>query len=413
MDDALRIATLREANILIPQRTKQHLERALARSVDWDNPNVLAVHRDIVRVLSQTTRLGDLAAAKASADLYDALRRAAGAEGDFQASRFANRDVDFNQLVAHMMARHQSEAGLISALGDWMDARLHNHQARVTIDNARRDPASGGIRLIVHGDMEVCHRKNVLHFQCDDIAARWERNQAEGHRPSGGLHPNCMCEVVPVAFSGNLPPILSEWAARNRARQQAARLETLPLLKDSPIMAVRDGTDLEAIRRLTNPNYPKPGYATNCQRVVHAYELRRRGVDVMAGPNDSPWPGWQDVLVNPKDPTDTLASRFTASRKNVADLPNQDPEAWVRGEMASWPPGSRGYVWFDRAGGAGHVFNVYVDANGNIVVAEAQNPSAKDVTLGNHLTETPPITWVRVAQVNDLDFTDDVMKAIE
>ena len=145
-----------------------------------------------------------------------------GYDNGFRAHRIPGRPANVNDVVDEIMRGYPrpSEAQIISGLGDWLDARLHNHIARSTLANIKRDPNSGGVRLIVSGNVDECVRKNVLHFQCWEIAQRWESGDLRG-----GLHPNCHCQVVPANYAGKLPPGLQTWANQNHGRQLADRLK--------------------------------------------------------------------------------------------------------------------------------------------------------------------------------------------
>lgn len=103
-------------------------------------------------------------------------------------------------------------------------------------------------------------------------------------------------------------------------------------------------------------------FSANCQRAVAAYEMRRRGYDVMALPTYAgdrmPSAGnWEKVFNN-------------AKRLNVGASSPQKAQANLESQMKSYGNGARGIV-----GIPGHVFNVenvggkirYIDAQTNTV----------------------------------------------
>jgi len=186
--DALRIAVARAA-----PGAKQLLERGLARG------DLTQAHA--VQTLMLFHPVACRGVSLKSAQLFDALR----ADPSFRARNFEPPRRDYAEVVAHVFAAHDSAAGRISALGDWMDAQVHNHAARTMERNAQIDPSSPGVRVVVHGDMAECHARNAPHFWCDEIAARRERGDMRG-----GFHPNCVCEVLPAKYAPqNLAPVVN------------------------------------------------------------------------------------------------------------------------------------------------------------------------------------------------------------
>jgi hypothetical protein len=104
----------------------------------------------------------------------------------------------------------------------------------------------------------------------------------------------------------------------------------------------------EALEKV-NPKFDpsQSAYRENCTSVVQANELRRRGLDVQAGPLEKPrWsseggPGGRPASAI----TGPWGGKFTPGTK--ADI-----------EQAFKEPGSRGVVAIAWNGGGGHVFNV-------------------------------------------------------
>ena len=112
-------------------------------------------------------------------------------------------------------------------------------------------------------------------------------------------------------------------------------------------------------------------YAINCQRCVVAYELRRRGYDVIAQPN--PNDKWAR-LVTGKDGTRYSLWRGAFRHAKTDDVLGKTTEATIRNiekKMKEYGNGSRAVVEFLRGRGGGHVVNVE-NRNGKILFVEAQ-----------------------------------------
>ena len=127
----------------------------------------------------------------------------------------------------------------------------------------------------------------------------------------------------------------------------------------------------------TNPHFDptKSAYSENCTGVVQAYELRRRGINVEAGPLEKHlWsseggPGGRDLSVI----SNTWGRKF--SDASHAPPWSGGPKGEIDRAFESAGDGSRGVVYVAWDGGKGaHVFNVenvggkvrYLDAQGNI-----------------------------------------------
>lgn len=177
---------------------------------------------------------------------------------------------------------------------------------------------------------------------------------------------------------------------------------------------------VEMVREGANPNYaPGSAYAVNCQRVVFAYELRSRGVDVSALPRGSAlepasfWPrqsssvSWMDGL------------RERVNAASIRPALDFDLHQHVRDATSRWDDGDRGIIWLEWDDGNGnsrgrHVFNVERLPGGEIRGVEAQVSGRSWNVLDDYLNGTlkngsAPFAIVKV---NDLDFNDRVERAI-
>lgn len=200
-----------------------------------------------------------------------------------------------------------------------------------------------------------------------------------------------------------------------------------------------DSSQITENRNATNMDYATSrAYQINCQRVVAAYEARRRGYDVAAQGNP---------LNDANSVSETLArlegaaDRNVQGRRNVVaasvlrdmqrDDPSRaeglisDPSKYVKDTVNSWPVGSRGWVWFLRSGRrrGGHVFNVERTADGFKFV-EAQNSNAPDSRFDEYMKQvrrnrrtssglyTSPTGDISVFRVDDLAFSDAASDAM-
>lgn len=123
-------------------------------------------------------------------------------------------------------------------------------------------------------------------------------------------------------------------------------------------------------------------FSENCQRCVFAYEMRRRGYDVVAQPtyrgDEMPRGGnWQNAMSG----MTSVNVGKTTERATINNIEKQ---------MSNWGEGSRGIVRVKWAGGnSGHVFNVEY-SNGKLKVYDVQ--SNKRTTGKNYLKEIMPYT---------------------
>lgn len=161
-------------------------------------------------------------------------------------------------------------------------------------------------------------------------------------------------------------------------------------------------TPEEALANANSANYNKErGYQVNCQRVVWAYELQRRGYDVEALPNyDDLGRGtnWHSIVDGKVDriylnPTPWLRSSNAQNAKNAEQI------------MSQWGEGSRAAIRFGRKSGGGHVFNVEYK-NGKIEVFEAQS-GHRPKSLSKYLSEQKADpAFVEIFRTDNLKFNN-------
>lgn len=161
-------------------------------------------------------------------------------------------------------------------------------------------------------------------------------------------------------------------------------------------------TPEEALANANAANYNKDRtYQINCQRVVWAYELQRRGYDVEALPNTDDLgrgTNWHSIVDGKIDriylnDTPWVRTSNAQNAKHAAEI------------MAGWGEGSRAAVRFSRARGGGHVFNVEY-RNGKIEVFEAQS-GRRPKSLSKYLSEQKADpSFVEIFRTDNLKFKE-------
>jgi hypothetical protein len=162
-----------------------------------------------------------------------------------------------------------------------------------------------------------------------------------------------------------------------------AQLPRLPGKEYDSLKRWQQDERLDDLRLSTNPHFGEglvkagdtDAYKINCQRVVHAYELRVRGFDVTAAPNG---------------PQRTYPSTAEMWIKKDGSHPEFEPahtEKLRQGLSDKWGDGSRHITYVDWGSGfSAHVFNssseATVHGNTSLWIREAQT-MRQDVT-GNY-----------------------------
>lgn len=153
-----------------------------------------------------------------------------------------------------------------------------------------------------------------------------------------------------------------------------------------------------------NPHFDSSGtyaeYNMNCQRCVVAYELRRRGYDVVAQPtyNGDPLP------YSTKGGNARWMGAFQGAKSiSVGASRNATVEKNIEKEMNGFGPGSRAIVRVRWQGShSGHVFNVE-NRNGKITYVDAQ--TGKSVNIKEYLSGSSP-SQTRLVRTDNLRISD-------
>lgn len=146
-------------------------------------------------------------------------------------------------------------------------------------------------------------------------------------------------------------------------------------------------------------------FSHNCQRVVVAYEARRRGYDVTAQPT------YKGDTLNKIAYEDNkrgisrgrwMGAFKDAEPVNVSANNGRGVMNNIEKQMASYGDGSRGVVQIFYKGGGGHVFNVE-QKNGKTQYIEAQTGKVKDFANTLQNVKTRRVALVRT---DNLQFSD-------
>lgn len=157
----------------------------------------------------------------------------------------------------------------------------------------------------------------------------------------------------------------------------------------------------------SNPNYSGnyKEFSQNCQRVVVAYEARRRGYDVQAQPT---YKGDTLNQIAYNDNTKGISrGRWmgafqNAKPKNVSASTEKGVMDNIDNQMKNYGEGSRGVVQIFYKGGGGHVFNVE-RKNGKTQYIEAQTGKVKNFQKTLNDVKTDRVALVRT---DNLKFSD-------
>lgn len=157
----------------------------------------------------------------------------------------------------------------------------------------------------------------------------------------------------------------------------------------------------------SNPKYSGDykEYSENCQRVVVAYEARRRGYDVTA---QATYKGDTLNKIAYNDQKSGISrGRWMgafqdAKPKNVSASTGSGVLRNIDKQMSDYGEGSRGVVQIFYKSGGGHVFNVE-RKNGKTYYIEAQAGKVKDIGFTMRHVKTEKVALVRT---DNLKFSD-------
>jgi Papain fold toxin 1, glutamine deamidase len=264
---------------------------------------------------------------------------------------------------------------------------------------------------------------------CDECSSQ-EGNHSIGD-PYPPEHPNCRCGVSPVvdsltdATSSQIDPEADAPFATDETDAQPADPLYSPILDKFPKV---QPMSIEDAARGANPNYGvKPGYKTNCARVVQNYELRRRGYDVTANAfsnsDQNSFAYMNEVWENPLSPGKLTQAdwrlKLTYDQNVGSDSNIVFPDLVVKKSVKAYdrvssfilgnhPEGSRGFLQMNWGSRSGHVINWEVQ-NGKVVFVDAQS---NEIWAPTDSYWKSGSNW-RVLRVDNLRPTDNIANYVE
>jgi hypothetical protein len=232
---------------------------------------------------------------------------------------------------------------------------------------------------------------------------------------------------LPPKPTGTPPKIVPGMTQRYTAIDQLPIQETPPgPKKKGALMVMASGL---------NPGFGTrtKQYMNNCSSVVQAYEMRRRGYDVLAAPvanGRGRWDGeyvtgwWREqngdvatmdnVLQLPPLPKGSYPVTKTGTpadaRGNKLDR-HQYAKMRMDKEIESFPDGARGFVALQWTENGGHVFN-WEKVDGKAVYIEGQN-GEPDSALGHFASGKFKPGSLRMVRIDDKVPTDLMAEALE
>lgn len=161
---------------------------------------------------------------------------------------------------------------------------------------------------------------------------------------------------------------------------------------------------ISSTAKKANPNYSKGReYQVNCQRVVYAAEMLRRGYNVEA----------KAAILNKED---KLASHWKEGFKNQTweRMGNfGDTESTVEkniiSTMKGYGPNARGVIYVAWKNGGAHVFNVETDSNGNVRAYDGQTGNTSKTLLHQYIQEAHA-PFVRLSRIDNLKPNTSILR---
>lgn len=179
--------------------------------------------------------------------------------------------------------------------------------------------------------------------------------------------------------------------------EEKAKEKGLELAKeyvDKNFSKIKGEHSIEEDLKKVNPNYNKGGaYRINCQRCSFAYELRRRGYDVEANPNNNGF----DISVRWKTQMDFKEQYTFQNKKGIKKLVTDISEKVKNaGDGSRWAV----QVQWSRSSN-GHLF-IAENVGGEVKFFDAQNGEQKAISYFNHIAKTKETSIYRMdnAQFN-------------
>jgi hypothetical protein len=168
--------------------------------------------------------------------------------------------------------------------------------------------------------------------------------------------------------------------------------------------------EIEAAAKGTNMNWHNGlivddmRYDVNCTRCATAYEMRRRGYDVIARGVQP----WESISKNSGYTLENFREKSGAIRKPLDPTGRIETEAII----ATWPVGARGFISGAWRSGGGHIWNVERTKDGYIFVESQVGRASGIKQTDAEWSELEPDS-ILIARVDDLVPTDYVGAFVE
>ncbi|WP_141747500.1 toxin glutamine deamidase domain-containing protein [Streptomyces nanshensis] len=206
------------------------------------------------------------------------------------------------------------------------------------------------------------------------------------------------------AYSDAFSAHLRSRVAVNQGRDGAASRAALDAKRDmnraarlvkeqkraKPALSVQEtNARIDHDLREVNPRWSRfdPAYSNNCTSVVQAYELRRRGQEVQAGPVE----GDEEKGRSMSSMENTWDTKFTLALSSGDDMGDGGQ---VEIEKAFAEPGSRGIIAVMWKSGGAHVFNVE-NVGGTVRFVDGQRtPPRTDASM--HFSRSEMTFYMRL-----------------
>lgn len=307
---------------------------------------------------------------------------------DAQANINENAEVGLNPAIPDFDAERAEGIGKnlygMDDVSDHLDniRNLIENNSMSVVDEAIRLNAEAhdkaGLEAVVirkYDGVGIHDRKEACKF-CLSRAGRFTYQEANS-RDVFRRHPGCGCEIAYI--TGKQVQRQTNWQTNTwTAMNDDGTIKTIEAYEEEK----KPGNWREFKRKkvdepdkdlsITNPGYAtgNPEYTRNCQRCVSAYEMRRRGFDVVAKP-------LPDIKQQEKDDL-SLYRELAWIDPDTGKPPERywcmtgSGKRQVEKHMKQWGNGSRGIVGVNWKDGGAHVF-IAENRDGKIVYIDPQS----------------------------------------
>lgn len=152
---------------------------------------------------------------------------------------------------------------------------------------------------------------------------------------------------------------------------------------------------IEEAIKTTNPRYSRldKDFNQNCKCCVMAYELSRRGYNVIAKPTPKVFTDIEDIFANQK-----------WTQKGELGENHKDVQNNIYKKMQDWGNGARAFIVMQYQSGLGHVLNIE-NNQGNIQICEAQAGKVFDFDyIYHYIANKTFANSIIISRVDNLEY---------